>query len=93
MYLDLRFGHDFPGQQLDGWGFKGPIMGPLPYVTVTFAEDVGIGENRFLPIVSDLLVYDGKYYGDWRLISAETLTALSATDQARIKSYSANAIS
>ena len=90
MYLDLRCGHDFPDQQLDGWGFNGPIIGPFPFVTVTFAEDIGIGENRFLPIVNDLLCYDGKYYGDWKLISAEFL---SATDQARVQPYSVNAIS
>jgi len=90
VYLDLRCGHDHSGQLLKDWGFKGPIIGPFPYVTATFAEDIDIGENRFLPIVSDLLFYGGKYYGDWKLISAEFL---SATDRARVQPYSVNALS
>ena len=68
-YLYLTHGRNHPSDELNDWGFDGPILGPIDGIHVTYQHHIRIfrdgdecGELRY---IDDLLYYDGKYYGDW----------------------------
>jgi len=80
LYLGLFHGRDDPNQKMDGWGFNGPTIGPLVWCHTTYANDVKIefesecDAKRYFRdhltqqdfgIKGDMLIYAGKYYGDW----------------------------
>lgn len=68
VYLRLFHGRDYIEEQLNDWGDNGPILGPLPYVHVTYHSEIKIGDDyEPLRIVRDLVLYKGKYYGDWSI--------------------------
>ncbi|SRR5216684_3599769 len=81
VYLELFHGRKSVTQQLDDWGSEGPILGPLAYVHTTYAADIKIetatGSDGVLYLCgderTDLLHYDGFYYGDWTVFGAEVL--------------------
>lgn len=102
VYLHLFHGRDDPEQDMDDWGFDGPVIGPLKYVHVTYMTDLKmdmeqdvaakffpelieqheemLGRNvvptfcgeHHLYLTEDLVVYDGKYYGDWSVSTSPT---------------------
>ena len=80
LYLGLFHGRLQPCEKMDDWGFMGPAIGPLRWCHTTYAscikiefEDTadampyfGKAEHALLlEIDGDLLVFGGKYYGDW----------------------------
>lgn len=70
MYLGLFHGRNTPEEELDGWGFNGPIIGPLKYVHTTYQTHVRvcpIGESDPFDIQfnDEMFEYDGKFYGDF----------------------------
>lgn len=80
LYLGLFHGRREPREQMNGWGFDGPAIGPLKWCHTTYAFDIkiefenaadavayfGIAQDQFeVSVDADLLVYDGMYYGDW----------------------------
>lgn len=80
VYLELSHGRHSPHQQMNGWGFDGPAIGPLKWYHTTYASDIKIEfENAAdaveyfsvsqalfdLSVDGDLLVFGGMYYGDW----------------------------
>ena len=80
LYLGLFHGRNDPDQRMDGWGFNGPTIGPLEWCHTTYASDIKIEFvsasdalryfkcedcQQVLGIHGDMLVYDGKYFGDW----------------------------
>lgn len=68
VYLHLFHGRDSIDDQLSDWGDNGPVLGPLPYVHVTYHSEIKIGDDyEPLRIVRDLVLYKGKYYGDWSI--------------------------
>ena len=76
-YLRLFHGRNEPDEQLDGWGFDGPVLGPISSFHVTYGGATmrvsfeQLEEGMFLPFEKDLLVCEGKYYGDFCLFVAE----------------------
>jgi len=77
-YISLWHGRNTPNEELDDWGFDGPVFGPYQAVQVTYARRIKLlrGDDVYheLPIVEDMAVYDDKYYGDWNIIpSADVL--------------------
>lgn len=76
LYLALFHGRNELGEQLDDWGFDGPIFGPVNWVHTTYGSDIKLGNANggligVLSCIDELLYYDGKYYGDWS-VSAES---------------------
>jgi hypothetical protein len=77
MYLKPLHGRDYPDQQLNDWGFDGPWIGPLEAVHDTYRTDTAFyfldapeGAEEAGPanfFVGDLLLVDGKYYGDYEI--------------------------
>lgn len=80
LYLGLLHGRDHPQQQMDEWGFNGPMVGPLRWCHTTYtctiriafeSSDDGVryfgerGTEHCLEVAGDLLAFGGKYYGDW----------------------------
>lgn len=80
MYLGLLHGRDHPNAQMDGWGFNGPLIGPLRWYHTTYLHDIKIEfesdvdaalyfdhayASAELGTHGDLLILDDKYYGDW----------------------------
>lgn len=80
LYLGLFHGRVDPKQQMDDWGFQGPMIGPLRWVHTTYTKNIRIEfesasdaplffnahrVEHFLEIDGDMLVFEKKYYGDW----------------------------
>lgn len=40
VYIHLYHGRNNPAEDMDDWGFEGPVIGPLAYVHVTYLCDV-----------------------------------------------------
>lgn len=72
VFLKLFHGRNAPTDELDDWGFEGPMLGPMDYVHTTYASDVKYclnGEDYRLHIIEGCVEYEGKYYGDWSVTS------------------------
>lgn len=70
MYLRLFHGRDDPKQTMDDWGYDGPRLGPLQWFHTTYGSHLRIlSEDEHheidLPLVEDMICFEGKYYGDW----------------------------
>lgn len=42
MYLALFHGRESPDEQMDDWGFNGPLIGPIIWCHTTYATDIKI---------------------------------------------------
>lgn len=82
VYLALFHGRVRPDQQLNDWGFEGPLVGPIRALHVTYqttynlffvddatAQAFGFpdAEENELEFVNGLLHYKGGYFGDWEI--------------------------
>lgn len=84
-YLGLFHGRDDPDADMDDFGYVGPMIGPITGYHVTYFYNIRIGFKEvadarkffpdandnwvFLQFENDLLVYEGKYYGDWTVFN------------------------
>ena len=86
VYLHLFHGRNDPAEEMVDWGLNGPTIGPLDYVHTTYGTDIKLGADEetaekfgldpafpALGIHEGLVVYDGKYFGDWS-VSTEKCT-------------------
>lgn len=72
VYLKLFHGRDTLTEELEDWGYDGPVIGPVPYVHTTYASDVKFhldGLDHMLPIIEGLVKHEGKFYGDFSITS------------------------
>lgn len=80
MYLGLFHGRNSRRENMDDWGFAGPVLGPLIYCHTTYMSYVRLhfvnGQdariccnsghlNVDLEVVEDMIHFEGAYYGDW----------------------------
>ena len=70
LYLKLFHGRKAPDEQLDDWGSDGPIFGPYSHAHTTYQCHVRFGKSdggcdELSIVESELVYYDGVYYGDW----------------------------
>lgn len=79
LFLSFFNGRNFPDQQMEDWGFPGPVLGPLKYVQTTYLDHIkvefcnpdrarlfGIDPNfPELTVVQDCIKVGNFYYGDW----------------------------
>lgn len=84
-YLKLFHGRDSPDTELSGWGEDGPIFGPFPYFHTTYGVEIKFDEDEchVLPIVEELVYYDGMFYGDWSVIDGP----VDASEQSLIAEF------
>ena len=80
MFLGLFHGRNSRKEDMDDWGFAGPVLGPLNYCHTTYmayvhvqfvnGQDARICCNSGhldvdLEVVEDMIQFEGAYYGDW----------------------------
>ena len=78
VYLKLLHGRDDPDQHMHDWGFAGPVLGPFEAVHFTYTTHVrcfpegnhGDSDALELCFHDDMLVYKGKYYGDFEIAAS-----------------------
>lgn len=46
VYLHLFHGRDTVDQDMDDWGFDGPVIGPLDYAHITYMTDIKFACSR-----------------------------------------------
>ena len=72
VYLELFHGRHSPDEELDDWGFEGPILGPFPFVHITYGSDIKLGDESDLELSIDkegYVQFAGAYYGDMSTFS------------------------
>jgi hypothetical protein len=82
VYIELFHGRRSVDEELDSWGFEGPVLGPFRYVHVTYAciVHVQMEDEAFdLEFEDDCLVHDGKFYGDFSIIAADLASCRDLT--------------
>lgn len=89
LYLHLFHGREHADAELDGWGFAGPTFGPLKEVHGVYTAELqllplGADEGYALPIVDDLLFWDGCHYGDWALVVEDGFAADDLPEGSRL---------
>ncbi|WP_127128010.1 hypothetical protein [Pseudoflavitalea rhizosphaerae] len=76
LYLHLFHGRFDPSQEMDDWGFDGPVIGPVN-ISWTYGNIKVHGENCTgfvelqFSIGGDLIYFDGSYYGDFEICESE----------------------
>lgn len=97
MYLELDRGRNPQDQQFeDYWGArgaKGPIIGPVDYVRVTYLTDLRMAaqvDHNYieteLRFDDDTLYFDGVWYGEWYVV--EERTSATKDEQRRYRPLS-----
>jgi hypothetical protein len=98
MYLGLLHGRNHPEECMNGWGFNGPSIGPLSWYHTTYAMTIRLsflraqdaakyfdesGREFDLQLDGDLLVFNGKYYGDWTVYFVDSADCARPKDSFR----------
>ena len=75
LYLTLHHGRADPEQEMEDFGFDGPIIGPFKWCHITYSSTFNFGwadgdetsgpHDAITVVKRDLVSFDGKYYGDW----------------------------
>lgn len=89
--VQLFHGRNEPDEQLDDWGFDGPCLGPFDGLQITYGTLALFGEfdeRITLPMVDDLVLYDGKYYGDVAIRTAASQRPTAQVDKRLAESTS-----
>jgi hypothetical protein len=77
VYIELIHGRRSKYENLDDWGPDGPVLGPFTWVHTTYACHVRCGiegtDALDMMVHSDLLFWDGMYYGDWSVFDDAVL--------------------
>ena len=75
VYMRLLHGRNDPDERLKDWGFDGPVLGPFAAIHFTYRNQIrcipypGQGDEIEFEFNDDLLIHDGKYYGDFEIVS------------------------
>jgi hypothetical protein len=73
LFIRLFHGRKDPGQDMEDWGFEGPIFGPYIGICGVYCNWINLtkadGRLDMLRIHEDLVFYDGCYYGDWCILT------------------------
>lgn len=69
MYMKLFHGRRYRDTVMEDWGEAGPVFGPLDFVHTTYGDNIKVrvsgGNVIMFDLHSDMLFYDGMFYGDW----------------------------
>jgi len=73
VYIRLFHARKDPNEDLDDWGFDGPVFGPYDWAHTTYAMHLKLGRKdgtlHELFVDEDMLYYGGAWYGDWSVFS------------------------
>lgn len=66
MYAQLFHGRTNPKQDMEDWGFEGPVIGPtdfgMTYGQLRIFDE--LGDMEFFPMVEGCIQFGDAYYGD-----------------------------
>ncbi len=76
LYIRLFHGRIDPEKEMDDWGTDGPIFGPYNFVHTTYKSYISLGKvdgncDSLYVHESDMIYYEGVYYGDWSVFDAD----------------------
>lgn len=85
--VQLFHGRSHPDEELDDWGFNGPVLGPYEWFHITYGTDIKLGEHQMIKVAAiakddiqlppfnedDLVDLFGSYYGDMSILSDDNL--------------------
>lgn len=86
LYLALFHGRDDRREEMQKFGFAGPLLGPLRYCHTTYLYDIKIefetvedarlccgsaDKNVILSVVDDMIHFENAYYGDWSVFTVD----------------------
>ena len=77
LYINPFHGRDNAEDDMDDWGYEGPVLGPFSgihftYMTV-FKLMIDGDWKADIEFEGDLFHYDGKYYGDWSIVTKQLI--------------------
>lgn len=83
IFIELLHGRHTPDEELEDWGFDGPVLGPFPWFHMTYGGDVNLGDQGLIVMgkqvefpVPDakegLIHFLGAYYGDMSIMSSRS---------------------
>jgi hypothetical protein len=73
VYIKLLHGRDDPDQDMQDWGFAGPLLGLFEALHFTYRNHIrcisnsATEEELELGFTDDMLTYEGKHYGDFEI--------------------------
>lgn len=75
LYLRLYHGRKNPDEDMDDWGFNGPVFGPLTAVVMTYLSTIRLhgtetSDELWLDTMQDMVHWDGSYFGDFEIFLA-----------------------
>jgi len=75
MYLRLFHGRRSPAEELDDWGFDGPVFGPLSALSMTYLTTIRIyghclSDEVWIDTTHDLVQWEDGYFGDFEIFIA-----------------------
>lgn len=83
IYLELFHGRHSPDEELDDWGFQGPVIGPMPFFHMTYGCHIKMGDpdskNQGIHIeelqvdTEGLIHFNGAWYGDVSVFDRKNL--------------------
>lgn len=83
VYIQLFHGRHTPDEELDDWGFDGPVLGPFPWFHMTYGCDVKLGDDPIVvtgkeidfpvPDNDGFIQFLGSYYGDMSIVDRATI--------------------
>lgn len=73
VYLELFHGRKAVDEDMSDWGAQGPVLGPFPFLQTTYGDSLKFGKSTMLTLVQGLIFYAGTWYGDWSVISQDTV--------------------
>jgi hypothetical protein len=100
MYLGLFHGRKERREQMEDWGFVGPLLGPLRYCHTTYLHDIKIcfenvedarrclgsdDVHVFLTVVDDMIDFGNAFFGDWSVFYVTPDECKRPDDTFRVK--------
>ena len=98
LYLGLFHGRDTPDEDMNEWGFEGPMIGPLRWVHTTYAFTIRIEfvhesdalryfssaeVEQDLTFSGDMLAFGDQFFGDWTVYVARIEDCIGPSDTFR----------
>ena len=73
VYLELFHGRHDPKEDMEDWGFDGPVLGPFNFIHIIYGCIIKLStdavDTPLIDLVDGMFYYDGAYYGDWAVFS------------------------
>jgi hypothetical protein len=66
VYINLFHGRHSDVEEIDGWGYNGPVLGPFKHIHITYGQHIKT-ETNFSLGIDGFIKYIGSFYGDFSI--------------------------